>query len=231
MSNRRRYNKIPIQGNVYPVPTLMYIQDKVTRFNILTGQPLGGISPKSGIVDVFMDRKLLQDDNRGLGQGLQDNKRTRLPFKVFFESVPSESMKPSQNVQLELLSLNNPVIMMESNVAMDTSVSFMSSNPFPCDVHLVNLRTATQAEDQVEAVQTYHMTLHRFGTSCETKKCSSSTVNLSRLFTDSFISRLKPMMTQVSLSFLKTIREEVSINEDLIIDPMDLTVYALEGKD
>lgn len=208
----------------------MYIQDKVTRFNILTGQPLGGISPKSGIVDIFMDRKLLQDDNRGLGQGLQDNKRTRLPFKVFFESAPSESMKPSQDVQLALLSLNNPVVMMESNVATDTSLSFVSSTPFPCDVHLVNLRSATQGGDQ-DPVHTYHMTLHRFGTSCETKKCSTSTVNLAKLLNGPFVSRLKPIMTQVSLSFLTTIRKDVSINEDLIIDPMDLAVYALQGKD
>lgn len=229
MSERKRYDKIPIQGNVYPVPSLMYIQDKVTRFNVLTGQPLGGISSKSGTLDIFMDRKLLQDDNRGLGQGVQDNRRTRLPFKLFFESNPTEPMKPSSDVQKELLTLDNSVIVMESGAVSDQSISFMSDAPasFPCDVHLVNLRTCTRTDDQTG--QLYHMTLHRFGSSCETRKCSSSSVNLTKLLNDSIISRIVSTMNQVSLSFMKLIKSGIPINGNVDMDQMDIVVYELTG--
>lgn len=38
---RKRYDKIPLQGNVYPMPAMSYIQDDKSRFTVLTGQPLG----------------------------------------------------------------------------------------------------------------------------------------------------------------------------------------------
>ena len=38
---RRTVDKLPLQGNFYPMPTSAVLQDKNTRLSLLSGQPLG----------------------------------------------------------------------------------------------------------------------------------------------------------------------------------------------
>lgn len=55
---RRRLSKLPLQANYYPIPSGIYIEDEKLRLTILTGQPLGGSSLKSG--EVFLSPDLPQ---------------------------------------------------------------------------------------------------------------------------------------------------------------------------
>lgn len=50
---RKRFDKIPLQGNYYPIPSGIYIEDARTRITLLTAQPLGGSSLASGQVNCF----------------------------------------------------------------------------------------------------------------------------------------------------------------------------------
>ena len=85
MIKRRRYSKLPLQANFYPVASMMYIQDKQTRLSILTRQPMGGTSRASGQVELMQDMRLQQDDFRGLRQGVMDNKIVQLQHVLLVE--------------------------------------------------------------------------------------------------------------------------------------------------
>lgn len=112
---RRYQQKLPLQANFYPMPAMAYIQDMQSRLTLHTAQALGvsslssgepgpGAVPPGGLrglrqlltpgargplsagqLEVILDRRLMQDDNRGLGQGLKDNKRTCNRFRLLLE--------------------------------------------------------------------------------------------------------------------------------------------------
>ncbi|XP_042328566.1 alpha-mannosidase 2x isoform X2 [Sceloporus undulatus] len=82
---RQYLKKLPLQANFYPMPVMAYIQDMQTRLTLHTAQALGVSSLNNGQLEVILDRRLMQDDNRGLGQGLKDNKRTCNRFRLLLE--------------------------------------------------------------------------------------------------------------------------------------------------
>ncbi|XP_028611531.1 alpha-mannosidase 2 isoform X2 [Grammomys surdaster] len=153
---RRTMNKLPLQANVYPMSTMAYIQDAGHRLTLLSAQSLGASSMASGQIEVFMDRRLMQDDNRGLGQGVHDNKITANLFRILLEKrsgVNMEEDKKSPVSYPSLLShmtssfLNHPFLpMVLSGQLPSPAFELLSEFPLlqsslPCDIHLVNLRT------------------------------------------------------------------------------------------
>lgn len=83
---RQRFDKLPLQANYYPLPSGIFIEDERHRFAVLSGQSLGGSSLQAGQVEVMQDRRLQRDDNRGLGQGVMDNRKTLHVFRLVLES-------------------------------------------------------------------------------------------------------------------------------------------------
>ena len=76
---------MPIQSQVFPMPTLASIEDKKQRLTILSEHAQGTASLKEGTIDVWLDRRLAQDDQRGLFQGVMDNVPTRTRLQVVIE--------------------------------------------------------------------------------------------------------------------------------------------------
>ncbi|OWA50165.1 Alpha-mannosidase 2 [Hypsibius exemplaris] len=73
---RKTFAKLPIQANYYPMPAVALLEDDDFRLTLLGQQPLGVASLVKGNLEVMLDRRLDQDDNRGVGQ----NVREQLPM-------------------------------------------------------------------------------------------------------------------------------------------------------
>uniref|UniRef100_A0AAR2JJ08 Alpha-mannosidase n=1 Tax=Pygocentrus nattereri TaxID=42514 RepID=A0AAR2JJ08_PYGNA len=176
---RRYLQKLPLQANFYPMPTMAYIQDSQYRLTLHTGQALGVSSLASGQLEVILDRRLMQDDNRGLGQGLKDNKRTANRFRLLLERRSSKSKKeavdsgpvsfPSLLSHMTSAILNHevlalPVIPKKRGVPPLRTFSPLAA-ALPCDFHLLNLRSI-QNQDAHSPSPYTALLLHRLGLDC-----------------------------------------------------------------
>uniref|UniRef100_A0A8C1GQI3 mannosyl-oligosaccharide 1,3-1,6-alpha-mannosidase n=1 Tax=Cyprinus carpio TaxID=7962 RepID=A0A8C1GQI3_CYPCA len=152
---RRYFQKLPLQANFYPMPAMAYIQDSQYRLTLHTAQALGVSSLASGQLEVILDRRLMQDDNRGLGQGLKDNKRTANRFRLLLERRSEETDKypvdsrsvsfPSLLSHMTSTILNHdvlalPVLSRKHGVPPMRTFAPLAGT-LPCDFHLLNLRS------------------------------------------------------------------------------------------
>lgn len=222
MIKRVKNTKIPVQGNVYPVPSLMYIEDDVTRLNLLSGQPLGGTSLKSGVMDIFLDRRLLQDDSRGLGQGVTDNRRTKEVFKIVFETKPNEPLKPSLKVNDELLELLHPPFLMFSPESTPRPRVDLMTKSLPCGYHLLNVRAS-------DTLALFHLTVHRMAISCDTLCVNGGApFKLSELFSEHVLEKLQATFAQTSLSLMYELKKNLSLQTPLALEEIDFGTYAMK---
>lgn len=241
---RRMMSKLPLQANVYPMSTMAYIQDTEHRLSLLAAQSLGVSSMASGQIEVFMDRRLMQDDNRGLGQGVHDNKVTANLFRILLEKrngVNLEEEKKSSVNYPSLLShmtssfLNHPFLPMILK-AEPSSPTFKMLSEFPllqsslpCDIHLVNLRTI-----QSKVAKGYSdeaaLILHRKGFDCQFSSpglglsCSTTQGKMSvpKVFNQFAVESLIPS----SLSLMHTPPEARNMTE-IKLSPMEISTFRI----
>ncbi|XP_074279396.1 alpha-mannosidase 2 [Silene latifolia] len=157
MSRRETYDKIPVQGNYYPMPSLAFLQGlDGRRFSVHSRQSLGVASLKNGWLEVMLDRRLPRDDGRGLGQGVTDNRPMNVVFHFLLESNISSTVDPNSNshpLNPSLLShsidshLNYPVHIFVSKKAEEIPAQspparFFSplATSLPCDLHIVDFK-------------------------------------------------------------------------------------------
>ncbi|XP_071068858.1 lysosomal alpha-mannosidase-like isoform X2 [Dasypus novemcinctus] len=62
----------PVAGNYYPVNTRIYITDGKVQLTVLTDRSQGGSSLRDGSLELMVHRRLLRDDNRGMGEPLAE---------------------------------------------------------------------------------------------------------------------------------------------------------------
>ncbi|XP_051529758.1 alpha-mannosidase 2-like isoform X1 [Myxocyprinus asiaticus] len=241
---RKTMAKLPLQANFYPMTSMAYLQDSSARLSLLTAQSLGAASLKSGQLEVIMDRRLNQDDNRGLGQGVLDNKITANSFRLLLEKRSSveEGQKeenapysyPSMLSHMSFMYLNHPLISMATSLDSAT-LSLTPYNPlstsFPCDIHLVNLRAIQSKEEGGGPSEQAALILHRKGFDCGFSNrntgllCTTTRgkIHLERLLTDLNVRSITP----ASLSLMHTHNSE-SDQQVISLKPMEIRTYRLQ---
>uniref|UniRef100_A0A8W8HKJ2 Glycosyl hydrolase family 38 C-terminal domain-containing protein n=1 Tax=Magallana gigas TaxID=29159 RepID=A0A8W8HKJ2_MAGGI len=241
MIKHKVFDKLPIQANVYPLPAVAFIEDDKTRFSVLTAQSLGVASLKTGEIQVMLDRTLNQDDMRGLGQGVRDNKVTPNRFRLLFErrSTPPIKAKlsgfPSMFAHVAYLHLVHKIqkIPQKSSIEVPPLLSHSSflSVPLPCDVHLLNLRSLQKSYDgDIKRGDDSALLLHRFGVDCGIPssglqcKDTQGKVKLRDLFNDAL--GVKEIQ-RTSLTLLHD-KGPTSLDSDLTLSPME--IYSFKVK-
>ncbi|XP_069023709.1 alpha-mannosidase 2 [Embiotoca jacksoni] len=202
MQQRRTLAKLPLQANFYPMTSAAFLQDATSRLSLLVAQSQAVASLRPGELEVVLDRRLQQDDNRGLGQGVTDNKLTASLYHLLLEDrkggaqeVGGASVEHlSLLAHLTSLSLSHPPITMVApgDRQLPKLRPFLPlRSSLPCDVHLVNLRTLEDAKEAGSPSQEVALLLHRKGFDCSSAPeppllCTWSEheeVNLDDLFT------------------------------------------------
>jgi alpha-mannosidase II len=238
---RRYLRKLPLQANFYPMPVMAYIQDTQTRLTLHSAQALGVSSLGDGQLEVILDRRLMQDDNRGLGQGLKDNKMTCNHFRLLLErrTMGSEApgdrstSYPSLLSHLTSMYLNTPPLALPVAKTRLPGPDLRSFHPLasalPCDFHLLNLRTLPAEEDLSPSADTA-LILHRKGFDCGLQaknlgfNCTTSQgkVALGSLFHGLDILFLQP----TSLTLLYPLASPAN-STDIYLEPMEIATFRL----
>lgn len=243
MQARQTLSKLPLQANFYPLTTTAYIQDSDVRLTLLSAQSLGVASLKSGQLEVIMDRRLMQDDNRGLGQGLKDNKVTANLFRLLLEKrIETNSDEANKAMSYpSLLShktssfLNQPVIPMAVKQNVDGIPPLLNlfsplSSSMPCDTQIVNLRTI-QGKDELNPSDEAALIIHRKGFDCRFLNqntglfCSTSKgkILLHNLFREINIQHLTPS----TLTLMHTPQDPYNTSK-IELSPMEIRTIRIQ---
>lgn len=236
---RKRFDKLPLQANFYPMPTLSYIEDENTRFTLITSSPLGCSSLKSGQLEVMLDRRLKQDDNLGLGQGVLDNVPTRQFFRLLLERkthtcrITTKNHPagfPTLSAYISMETLLNPLIKLLRTDDNDMT-SFPMHVPMDLEFGVDYTITSLRPNVTVKGKDYVGLILHRtFVDTCFTDRVllkqfplSTGSVNIG----DSIPAFSSAKVYTASLSYLK-LKNEVDIKSSISLCPMEIQAYAIQ---
>ncbi|XP_078091137.1 lysosomal alpha-mannosidase isoform X2 [Mustelus asterias] len=139
----------PVAGNYYPVNTRIYMKDGKIQLTILTDRSQGGSSIKDGSLELMVHRRLLFDDNRGVGEALSepgyDGKGLVVRGKhlIFLDTVDASADLHRPQAQAEYMA---PWIIMSegSGTPYSTQLNHLSEfsalkQDLPHNLHLLTL--------------------------------------------------------------------------------------------
>lgn len=240
---RRKISKLGVEGNYYPITSSMFIQDNSMRLTLATTHAQGATSMNPGELEVMLDRRLVYDDGRGMGEGVMDSVRMQHKFTIlleYFDTYESTGREfsnekyqvPSLFAHHLINILNYPVntffIDKDSDSHVNTNIELFS-HEFPCDTHLVNLRTINGIGYQWQPQESL-LVLHRLSSDCSLRNdefdkriCHGVARNKSiQLFNDVAVKNIK----EASLTGLN-VKEKIEFFNDREIALMELKTFLI----
>jgi len=231
MMKRQRFSTFPIEANYYPATAAVFIEDDQLRLSLLLSQPSGVSSQTEGSLEVMLDRRLQYDDNRGLSEGILDNKRVFFRHYLLLESIVHKSSRTSHVMPMPTLAAhglihrlrNQPVLMLSPPTGSHPLPLLLLRDSFSCDTVLVNLRALSLSK--VSALILHRVgyyTGYGFSKSNSLLECSVEfqSFNLSSMFTDINLR----YVVEKTLSLMHRIRRRDK-NTTLSLNPMQLSTF------
>lgn len=177
MQKRVTVKRVGIEGNYYPATSAAYIEDDRHRLTVLVNHAQGVAGWEPGRVELMLDRRTLYDDARGMGEGVVDNRPTLTKYWILLETVSDGGggrykdrvSNPSlvANMLSEGLLYPANVFVVEPDAEhLLRPTAALVNAPMPCDVHLMNVRTATDPVFQQFPSSSALVVLHRKGYDC-----------------------------------------------------------------
>ncbi|XP_045185016.2 alpha-mannosidase 2-like [Mercenaria mercenaria] len=219
-----------IERSYYPVTTMAFIEDGKTRVTVHTGQAHGAASLERGWLEFMIDRQLLYDDERGLGEGISDNKLTMTKYMLTIEHYDTSTFEdkftfPSMQANIINEFLNHPIQKMYTPINSEiVSPNFVPlKQPLPCDIFVVGMKSLYKADLSFNGTS---LVIHRKGFRCgypsDGLQCPSTNVNVAPLFPGV----LKGSVRETSLTHLTTKQSKVNL-ENLQVPPMEIKSFVI----
>lgn len=228
-TDRRLYT----EANYYPMTSMLVMEDSERRLTLHAAQSHGVAGLRQGQVEVMLDRQLLYDDERGLGEGVEDNKLTLSKFVLQIESFSSPQPATPRVVAFPSLlalsvgeALQQPIITTYTQVNTDILSGLFSPSqvPLPCDITMVSLKNLV---NDVLDYKGTSLVLHRRGYQCDFPREAIECSLLSNFTINTLLSDLH--MDGVRETTLTHMYEKrtLSPHSQLVIPPMELASYML----
>lgn len=232
MIKRQTLASLPLEANYYPATSAVYLEDNHSRLTTLLSHAHGVASVNSGWIEIMLDRRLRGDDNRGLGEGVIDNKRTAAQFWVLLEAIKEEATDevPTLSLKSHLLSsaMSHPPVVVATHSFeqrnLKPKIEFLESG-FPCNIELLNLRTMPSEEDFDVPSNNSLLILHNKGFSCKIKSwVENHCARQQNRFKLQFKNVLLSSVSKTSLTGIQPLNSAKN-NSVLEVDSMHLTSY------
>ncbi|OQV21444.1 Alpha-mannosidase 2x [Hypsibius exemplaris] len=177
---RRVSHVLPMAANYYPATSMGFMEDDRSRLTLHLTQAHGVGSQRNGEIEVMIDRFLMQDDGRGVGEALRDPRvvKTHLQLQLETEGfcLDCPLKNPTDTAHRVNLAANNPPhITFEQEMSNLTTFNYepVQSN-LPCDVHLLMMKPVTYNPGDKRV----GFLFHRPGLDCSTPRTSDLDVCL-----------------------------------------------------
>ncbi|XP_069117239.1 alpha-mannosidase 2x-like isoform X2 [Argopecten irradians] len=225
--------KLRTEANYYPMTSMAILEDQVNRLTLHSAQPHGVAGLKQGQLEIMLERQLMYDDERGLGEGVEDNKLTLSRFVLQIEQFTEhQPANPGLTTFPSLLGLSigealqQPIVTLYTQVNTDilARVFSPSQGPLPCDITLVSLRNLV---NEVLDYQDTSLLLHRRGFICslpaDGTECSlASNLTISSMLKDLSADNVR----ETTLTHMYE-KKKWSPHSQLSIPSMEISSYKL----